>query len=125
MNFIREAGFFAWPILVCAVLSAVFAFVSLQRLARGEAAEPRTATGIDGVLFWGGFSAVVGLLGTLGGVAQAARAIELAGQVSTPLVWGGLRVALHPLLMGLLAFGLALLCWYALRSRQIRGLTPN
>jgi biopolymer transport protein ExbB/TolQ len=125
MTFIEQAGFFAWPIIVCAALSFTLAVVSAQRLARGDAADARTATGIDGVLFWGGFAAVVGLLGTLGGVAQAAQAIERAGEVSTPLVWAGLRVALHPLLMGLLAFCVALLGWFALRTRQYRAVAGD
>lgn len=76
------------------------------------------------MLFWGVFGAVVGLLGTLGGVAQAAAAIEAAGSVSPSLAWGGLRVALHPLLMGLLLLSVSLLLWFALRARRGAQLRP-
>lgn len=119
MNFIAEAGFTSYPILICAALTVGLAVRGFLRLGRGEAADPRTATGIDAVLFWGGFGAVVGLLGTLGGIAQAAGAIARAGGVDAGLAWGGLRVALHPLLMGLLLFSVALLLWFALRTRRV------
>lgn len=119
IRFITDAGFTSYPILICAALMVALAVRGFLRLDRGEAADPRTTTGIDAVLFWGAFGAVVGLLGTLGGIAQAAGAIERAGGVDAGLAWGGLRVALHPLLMGLLLFSVALLLWFALRTRQV------
>lgn len=125
MNFIAEAGFTSYPILLCAALTVGLSVRAFLRLGRGEAADPRTATGIDAVLFWGAFGAVVGLLGTLGGVAQAAGAIERAGGVDAGLAWGGLRIALHPLLMGLLLFSVALLLWFTLRTRQVGQLAAE
>lgn len=125
MNFITEAGVTSYPILLCAALTVGLAIRGFLRLGRGEAADPRTATGIDAVLFWGAFGAVVGLLGTLGGIAQAAGAIERAGGVDAGLAWGGLRIALHPLLMGLLIFSVALLLWFTLRTRQVGQLATE
>lgn len=50
---------------------------------------------IDAVLFWGGFAALLGLIGTLGGVGVMARSIEQAGSVSAPVAWFGLRAGLR------------------------------
>ena len=119
MTFIQEAGYMAWPILACAVIALTLAGRSWMRLGREEANLLQTAAGIDGVLFWGSFGAVIGLLGTLIGISIAAQSIEMAGSVSTPLVWGGLRVALHPLLMGLVLLSVSLLTWFVLRGRLV------
>lgn len=123
MNFIAEAGFTSYPILLCAALTLGLAVRAFLRPS-DTAPDPGTIAGIDAVLFWGVFGAVVGLLGTLGGVAQAAAAIEAAGSVSPSLAWGGLRVALHPLLMGLLLLSVSLLLWFALRARRGAQLRP-
>lgn len=124
MSFFVDGGFAMWPVLVCGGLAVVLAAVQWTRLRPDQADDARIATGIDAVLFWGTFGAVVGLLGTLGGIAQAARAIEMAGGVSAPLAWGGLRVALHPLLLGLGMFVLSLPLWFGLRARRA-GLTAG
>lgn len=118
MNFITEAGFTSYPILLCAALTLGLGIRAHLRMARAESSDALSSAGIDAVLFWGVFGAVVGLLGTLGGVAQAAGAIERAGSVSPSLAWGGLRVALHPLLMGLTLLSVSLLLWFALRARR-------
>lgn len=68
------------------------------------------------MLFWGGFASVLGLIGTLGGVAQMARWLEQAGDASATVVWGGIRVALIPTAFGLIMLAVCLLAWYGLRA---------
>ena len=115
MNFIREAGFFSYPILLCGALSLGLAIRGFIRLGRGIAVpDPH-----DAVLFWGAFAAVLGVIGTLGGIAQAAGALQNAGAVSAPVIWGGFRIALHPVLMGLLILCVSALLWFTLRSRRV------
>ena len=43
---------------------------------------------------------IVGVLGTLIGVIVAAQSIERAGETSTALVWGGIKVAMSTSAMG-------------------------
>ncbi len=117
MQFFVDGGFAMWPVLLCGCLALGFGVAQWPRLRPDRADAARVTTGIDAVLFWGAFGAVVGLLGTLGGLAQAARAIEHAGAVNASLAWGGLRVAMHPLLLGLAVLVLALPLWFALRAR--------
>lgn len=114
-EFIRQGGFFMWPILVIAILIVGLAAWAFLRMRRVEGPDVLLETGIDAVLFWGVWVVVVGLLGTFGGIYQAAGAIEQAGTAPASLVWGGIKVALTTTLLGLLVFSLAALMWLGLR----------
>lgn len=119
-TFFEQGGFFMWPLLIIAVgiiVVAVWAFVRTSAL---EAPDPVLETGIDATLFWGAWAGVVGLLGTFGGIYQAAGAIERAGAVSAPLIWGGIKVALTTTLFGFLIFTLAGIIWFILRTMYRR-----
>lgn len=119
----RQGGYIMWPVLLAAIAAAVLAVRSWLGLRATRAqADPVLETRIDAVLFWGGWAAVVGVLGTLVGIAMAARAIERIGRVSESLVWGGIRVALIPTVFGLLVLIVALVVWFALRVAYRRGM---
>ena len=94
---------------------AVYAAIRLFR--RGATADPMTRTWVDAILFWGGFSLVTGVLGTLVGIVLAAQAIEAAGAVSSGLVWGGVKVALYSSVLGTLILAFASLIWFGLQLR--------
>jgi biopolymer transport protein ExbB/TolQ len=76
-----------------------------------------TKAWLDSILFWGGFALISGVLGTLVGIIVAARAIETAGGVSSPILWGGIRVALLTATFGTLILALASILWFALQLR--------
>ncbi len=117
----QEGGVIMWPILVATLLAVALALLSWWRLRRAPGGhDPVLETRIDAVLFWGGWAAVVGVLGTLVGIAQAAGAIVAVGNAPAGLVWGGIRVALVSTVAGLLVFALALLAWFGLRVRYRR-----
>lgn len=112
----REGGYIMWPLLIATIIAAVLAvrsWLGLRRL--GANRDPVLETRIDAVLFWGGWAAVVGVLGTLMGIAMAAASIQRAGRVSSALVWSGIKVALTPTLFGLLVLTVTLAAWFALR----------
>jgi hypothetical protein len=58
------------------VAAGVLAVRSWLRVRSAAPGDPVVETGIDAVLFWGGWGALVGVLGTVGGIAQEAGAIE-------------------------------------------------
>lgn len=123
LQFMREGGYVMWVILAATVLIGVLAVRVFLRTRRLDGPDPVVETGIDAVLFWGAWVVVVGLLGTFGGIYQAAGAISgLAEgvQVSAALVWGGIHVALTPAVFGLLVFTVAALAWIGLRTRYRR-----
>ena len=111
-------GFIRWPMLFAILWAVGTSLYAATRLYKpGAEADLRTKAWIDATLFWGMFTAVTGVLGTLIGVIIAAQSIEAAGAVSGPLVWGGIKVALLSSAFGILALGVASLSWFALQLR--------
>lgn len=110
MTLIREGGFMMYFILAGAILAAVSTVRGIAGLRRGTGRSK-----VDGIIFWGGFALVVGVLGTLIGFSQIAYAVEAAGDVAPSLLWGGIRVALITTITGCATFVLALSAWAPLR----------
>ena len=122
MDFFREGGFMMWPILGAALLVLAAAAGESRRLLAGPR-QRQPGRNAEVVLAWGGFAAVIGVLGTLIGIVQAAGAIEAVGHVESSLLWGGIKVTLITSIFGLLVFAASLLIWfglYAIRLRQER-----
>lgn len=116
-----SGGFPMWFVMGAGLVGLALAVDAARRVAGDAAEDDGLGAEIDGVLFWGGFASVVGLIGTLGGVAVMARSLERAGEAPASLIWGGLRVALIPTAFGLGVLALSLLAWYGLRTVHRRG----
>lgn len=116
IEWFMSGGFFMWLVLGAGLVSLGLAVDAGRRLTGGPVDEPAVRAEIDAVLFWGGFASLLGLIGTLGGVAQMARYVERAGSVSAGVAWSGVRVALITTVFGLIVLGLSLLAWFALRA---------
>lgn len=116
-----DGGFPMWFIMGAGLVGIALAIDAGRKLSGGAADTPGLRAEIDGVLFWGAFASVLGVIGTLGGVALMARYLERAADVSSSLIWGGLRVALIPTAFGLGLLALCLLAWYGLRTAHRRG----
>ena len=111
-------GFMRWPLLFSLLAVLALSVVSGARLASFTAqATLRTKAWIDGILFWGGFAMISGVLGSLVGIIIAFQAIEAAGAVYATLVAGGLKVALLSSSFGVLILAVASLSWYSLQLR--------
>lgn len=126
IELLRDGGFIMYPLL--AVTAAVIGYsVSAARALRSASGpDPRLEATIDGVLFWGGFGVVLGVIGSLIGIVQAARIIEAAGGIVEPiLIWGGIRAALSSTIVALPVFALAALAWFALRRGYARRRRPG
>jgi len=114
-----------WPLAFSFCWVVALALWSAVKLFRPNAyADLRTKAWLDAILFWGGFAVICGVLGTLVGIIIAAQAIEAAGEVSTTLVWGGIKVALLTSVFGILILAFAALLWFVLQLRW-RLLVPT
>jgi MotA/TolQ/ExbB proton channel family protein len=112
MGFIRYPVGFSWLAVV------LLSLYSMSRLFGWSArADLVTKAWIDAVFFWGAFGMMSGVLGTLLGVILAAQSIEMAGAVSTTLVWGGIKVAMLSSAAGTVLLCLAALSWFGLQFR--------
>lgn len=105
-----------WFVLAAGLAGLALAVDAGRKMLGGAVDAPGLRAQIDGVLFWGVFAAVLGLIGTLGGVALMARSLEQVSGTPASLIWGGLRVALIPTAFGLVLLALCLLAWYGLRT---------
>ncbi|NNL31077.1 MAG: hypothetical protein HKO77_08650, partial [Gemmatimonadetes bacterium] len=111
-------GFIRYPLTMSSVIIVALVLYSTVRLFEGDARPlPMTKTFMDSVLFWGGFSLITGILGTLVGIVVAAQSIERAGTVAPTLVWGGIKVALYSSVFGLLVLAVSSLAWFVLHLR--------
>ena len=119
MGMIWEAiGFIRWPLTLSFLAVVLLALWSAVRLFRpGASPDLRTKAWLDAILFWGGFALISGVLGTLIGIIIASQAIEAAGDVSTTLVWGGIKVAMLSSAFGTMILGFAALLWFVLQLR--------
>lgn len=114
----QDMGFIRYPLAFSLVSVLFLAVWSSARLFRTHAgADLETKTWLDAILFWGGFAMIAGVLGTLVGVIVAAQSIEAAGEISTTLVWGGIKIALLSSALGFLILALAALLWFVLQLR--------
>lgn len=111
-----DGGVMMWVMTVVGVLMVALSARAALRL-RGSSDDIAEATaGADAALFWGAFAGLLGVLGTLIGIMQAARAIGQAGEVTATLAWAGIRVTLISTVYGLLILLAGLLFWGALRA---------
>jgi hypothetical protein len=117
-DFWYQMGFMRYPLTLSLLIVIGLALLATGRLFRPCALPDRyTKTWIDAILFWGGFAVICGVLGTLIGITIAAGYVESAGEITTPLLWGGIKVALSTTLFGFLILALAALLWFALQLR--------
>jgi biopolymer transport protein ExbB/TolQ len=111
-----SGGILMYPLLVIALGVVLLAARAGWLLRRAERPAAELDQRLQAIVFWGGMSVVLGLLGTSLGLAQMAHAVRLAGAVEPPLLWTGFAMALVTLVFGLSIFALALLLWFPLRQ---------
>ncbi len=114
----NELGFIRWPLLFSFLAVIGLAAWSALRLFRPTATpDLHSKAWLDAILFWGGFSAISGVLGTLVGFTIVTQSVEAAGEVNVTLMWGGIKVSMLASLLGVLILALAALLWFVLQLR--------
>jgi len=115
----HNGGVMMWPITLCGVAVVTLAGRAMWRM-RSASTEPGgiVRAGIDGVLFWGVYASVLGVLGTVVGITLATMAVEAVGEVHVRLVSGGIKVALTTTIYGFLILLVAAPVWFGLRQWQ-------
>lgn len=113
----QALGVIRWPLTFSLLAVVALALWSLRLVKPGAMPDRHARTWIDAILFWGGFAAVSGVLGTLVGIIIAAQAIEAMDGLPVGLVWGGIKVALLSSALGTLILAFASLLWFGLQLR--------
>ena len=114
----NDVGFVRWPLAFSFMAVVGLAVWSAFKLF-GPRATPdlRSKAWLDAILFWGGFAAISGVLGTLVGFTIATQSVEAAGEVNVTLMWGGIKVSMLTSLLGVLILAFASLLWFVLQLR--------
>jgi len=115
-----SGGVLMWPLLVIGIGVLYLGARTGWLLARSESRPLEAERALQSILFWGGMSLVLGLLGTVVGIVQIAQAVALTGAVEARLVWGGFGLSLMTLIFGLVILTTSLLLWIVLRGLGAR-----
>ena len=76
---------------------------------------------LDGLLFWGWFAVLIGILGSAIGYHKGMASIVARGVANPIALWIGSAEGLISSIVGLLILAGAGTCWYLLRWRYLRG----
>ena len=117
MEAFEALGVIRWPLTFSLLVVVALALWSLALVWHSAMPSRHAKAWIDAILFWGGFAAISGVLGTLVGIIITFQFIELAGEVVATLVAGGIKVALLSSALGTLILAVASLLWFALQLR--------
>ena len=76
---------------------------------------------LDGLLFWGGFAVIIGVLGSAIGYHKVMTVVIARGVVNPRSVFIGSAEGMVSSIAGLLVLGGAGACWYLLRWQYLRN----
>jgi hypothetical protein len=82
--------------------------------------DARSGMRIHTILVWGFLNALLGVIGTVVGIALAGGSIERFGGVEIGLLAGGIKIALYSSIFGFLVLTVAVLAWLVLQMLQRR-----
>lgn len=105
MDFLFQGGPVMWIIVIFLIIDLVMLINAITKLfGNGEKDYTVIANNLNTARWMGSISAVTGLLGTLMGISQAAKAISEASAISPAIIWGGMHIALMPFIFGVYIF---------------------
>jgi hypothetical protein len=121
LHVFMQGGLMMW-FLVFIVL-VVFGIVlrTLWHLfVRGGADGAAIQNCLDGLLFWGGFAVIIGVLGSAVGFHKGMSMIVARGLVNPPALWIGSAEGMVSSIAGLIVLAGAGTCWYLLRWSYLK-----
>lgn len=122
MTFFIQGGPYMWLLLIFSVVILVLAVQKAIRLFKpNELNVVQFEIGLNGILFWGALSLLVGLFAHFQGVYIAMQVIAHAPEISPAIVAEGYSMSLITILSGLFIFIISLIIWFVLRWRFKRA----
>lgn len=117
-----EGGFVMLPILLIVVVLFGLTVRTLWELVvRGGTNAALVQNGLDGLLFWGGFAVILGLLGSVVGYNKSMSAVVARGVANPKFIWLGTAEGMVSTIAGLLVLAVAGLAWFGLRWGFLRS----
>jgi hypothetical protein len=113
-----QGGAMMWPlVLIVLVLLGLTLRTARELFLRGGTNTALVQNGLDGLLFWGFFASLLGVLGQTIGHYKGFSAVVKAGMVSPREVWMGFAESLTSTISGLVLLSCAGVIWFLLRWR--------
>ena len=123
LDLIRHSGFAGVLIVILSLVIAALVVRRIIQLSRRSFTPgPAWDAGLNSILFWGAFAAVLGFLGQCLGIYNAMTEISRASEISPIVTAIGFYISFTSTLLGLAVLLVSALCWYALRfwSHQVQ-----
>ena len=116
-----QGGILMFPLLLISlVLLGIVIRATWHLLGNGGADTAAVENCLDGLLFWGSFAVIIGVLGSAIGYHRAMSAITAYGVVNPRAVWIGSAEGMVSTIAGLLVLAGAGTSWFVLRWRYLR-----
>lgn len=122
IQFFVQGGPLMFPlVLIAMVLFGIVLRTEWHLFVRGGSDAVAIQNCLDGLLFWGGFAVIIGVLGSAIGYHKALTAVIAHGVVNPRAVWIGSAEGLVTSIAGLFVLAVAGTLWYTLRWQFIRN----
>ncbi len=116
MEFLKTGGLsFTLPILFMGIASILLFIWQISKKLSGKELNIKM---VDFILFLGSFSLFFGIFGQILGLYNAAEAIQQAGDIAPSLIWGGIKVSLVTIIMGLVVLLFSSIFWFLLKPSR-------
>lgn len=120
IHIFMQGGFLMFPLVFIAlVIFGIFLRSFWHLFVRRGSDSVVIQSCLDGLLFWGGFAVVIGVLGSVVGYNKAMAMIAARGLVNPRAVWIGTAEGMVSSITGLLVLAVAGAMWYLLRWRHL------
>jgi len=121
-----EGGIMMWPLILILLVVGALIVSTLLRLELGGGNDTiAIQRGLDGLLFWGGFAIVTGVLGSTLGLFKSIATVAKLGLSSPRALWIGVAESMISTIAGLAILAIAAIFWYLLRWRFLRTQHPR
>lgn len=125
LKIFMQGGILMWPmVLIVLVLFGIVLRALWHLYVRGGSDTAAIQNCLDGLLFWGGFAVIIGVLGSVIGYNKAMAVLVERGLAHPKLLWLGTAEGMVSSIAGLLVLAGAGSAWYLLRLQHLRDRHP-
>jgi hypothetical protein len=118
LHVFMQGGLLMWPlVLIGLVLYGIVLRTLWHLFVKGGSDALAIQNCLDGLLFWGGFAVIIGVLGSAVGYHKAMTVLAARGLAHPKFLWAGAAEGMVSSIAGLLILAGAGVCWYLLRWR--------
>jgi len=116
-RFFLEGGVFMWPLSILAIVVGVLVVRGAWAVFGRVECRDDLRQRLHAILFWGVIAALLGVVGQVNGVYNAASAVRHAAEISPQVVAAGIAESCTTTLTGFAILLVAAVAWFVLWNR--------